>query len=165
MIIRHANEDDLSQIIAMLNPFIEKTAITFDTLPYTPDTRLPWFTQFDTSGRHQCLVAVDQNDRIIGYANSAPLRPKAAYNTSVEVSVYRLSADKFRGVGSELYAALFERLRHEDVHRAHALITLPNAASIALHKKFDFYEVGTLHEAGRKFNQYHDVYWMEKRLG
>jgi len=164
MLIRHAQLADLSQIVAILNPFIEHTAVTFDTQCYTAETRLPWFNQFSETGRHQCLVAVNTNGDIVGYANSAPLRPKAAYDTSVEVSVYRHSDEIYRGLGTELYSALFEMLANEDVHRAHALVTLPNPASVALHSKFGFYEVGTLNQAGRKFDSYHDVFWMEKRL-
>jgi phosphinothricin acetyltransferase len=100
----------------------------------------------------------------LGYANSGPLRPKAAYDTSVEVSIYRSPKYKEPGLGSLLYQTLFDRLAKEDVHRAHALITLPNEASIALHKKMGFYQVGQLNEAGRKFNAYHSVLWMEKKF-
>ncbi|MDN3647677.1 N-acetyltransferase family protein [Reinekea marina] len=161
--IRHIEEKDLSAVVSILNPFIEDTAVTFDTLPYSTETRLPWFNQFGHSGRHQCLVA-EVDSKVVAYANSGPLRPKAAYDTSVEVSIYKASNVNHKGLGSVLYEALFDRLEKEDVHRAHALITLPNSASIGLHKKMGFYEVGILNEAGRKFDQYHDVLWMEMKL-
>jgi phosphinothricin acetyltransferase len=163
VIIRNIVKSDLPQIVDILNPFILTTAVTFDTDPYTPDSRLPWFQQFDPSGRHQCLVA-EKDGTIVGYANSGRLREKRAYDTSVEVSIYKAQGCNEPGLGTRLYTALFESLSKQDIHRAHALITLPNEASVALHKKFGFYEVGTLHEAGRKFDQYHSVFWMEKRL-
>lgn len=161
--IRPAEHSDLTTLVEILNPFILSTAVTFDTQPYTAETRLPWFQQFDTIGRHQCLVAT-VGDRVVAYANSGPLRPKAAYDTSVEISVYRSPECTLPGIGSALYEALFANLAREDVHRAHALITLPNDASIALHKKFGFYNAGLLDQAGRKFGQYHSVQWMEKKV-
>jgi phosphinothricin acetyltransferase len=163
IIIRHIVQKDLPQVVRILNPFIENTAVTFDTEPYTAESRLSWFQQFSQTGRHQCIVA-EMDGEIFGYANSGQLRDKRAYDTSIEVSVYKAPDFKEPGLGTLLYSKLFELLAEQDVHRAHALITLPNDSSIALHKKFGFYEVGTLHEAGRKFNQYHSVCWMEKRL-
>lgn len=161
--IRNAVIEDLPELVSILNPFIENTFVTFDTEPYTPETRMPWFHQFQTKGRHQCLVLCEGSD-ILGYANSGPLRPKRAYDTSVEVSIYLHEKARGNGFGTELYRHLFERLANEDVHRAHALITLPNQGSVALHERMGFYEVGTLHEAGRKFGQYHSVFWMERRF-
>ncbi len=162
-LIRPAELADLPAIVQILNPFIKETAITFDTEPYSVDTRRPWFSQFSTTGRHRCLVA-EADGRIVGYANSGPLRPKRAYDTSVEVSIYKARDFNEKGLGSALYERLFSELAEEDVHRAHALITLPNEASVAIHQKFGFKEVGTLTEAGRKFGQYHSVYWMEKHF-
>jgi phosphinothricin acetyltransferase len=164
ILIRPIQATDLPAIVAILNPFIATTAITFDTDPYSAQTRRPWFNQFSDTGRYRCLVAEKLNGELIGYANSAPLRAKRAYDTSVEVSIYRSPDRSVPGLGSLLYGKLFESLRTEDIHRAHAVITLPNSASITLHEKFGFYEVGTLHEAGRKFDSYHNVFWMEKRF-
>lgn len=163
LIIRPIDKKDYSSIVDILNPFIKKTAVTFDTTAYTVETRKPWFSQFKNTGRHQCVVA-EIDGRVVGYANSSALRPKAAYDTSIEVSVYRCPSYNNSGLGSLLYETLFERLANEDVHRAHSLITLPNEASVALHKKLGFYEVGILNEAGRKFGKYHSVLWMEKKF-
>jgi len=163
IIIRPIQLTDLPAIVAILNPFIETSATTFDTEPYTVTTRLPWFHQFKDTGRYRCFVAETPDGELLGFANSGPLRPKRAYDTSVEVSIYRSPERTVSGLGSLLYAELFTALAGEDVHRAHAVITLPNKASIGLHQKFGFYEVGTLNEAGRKFGRYHDVFWMEKR--
>lgn len=162
--IRNAKQNDLAQVVDILNPFILETAITFDTEPYSAVSRLPWFQQFSTTGRYRCLVAEDDKNGIIGYACSGPLRPKRAYDTSVEVSIYKSRNASEPGVGSTLYESLFALLAEEDIHRAHALITLPNEASVAIHKKFGFREVGVLNEAGRKFGKYYSVMWMEKHI-
>ncbi|MFH8555879.1 GNAT family N-acetyltransferase [Streptomyces celluloflavus] len=102
---------------------------------------------------------------LLGYATSGPLRPKAAYATSVEVSVYCAPHAVGRGIGTLLYQALFGALADEDVHRAYAGITQPNEASARLHARFGFRHLGTYGEVGHKFGRYWDVAWYEKRLG
>ena len=100
----------------------------------------------------------------VGYASSSVFRPKAAYETSVETSVYVDPGWTGRGVGSRLYERLFAALEQEDVHRAYAGITLPNSGSVALHERFGFTLVGVFTHAGRKFGRYWDVAWYEKHL-
>jgi len=80
------------------------------------------------------------------------------------VSVYLDPQAGGQGLGSALYARLFDALKGEDVHRALAGVTLPNDASLALHKRFGFEPVGTYSEVGRKFDRYWDVMWIEKLL-
>ena len=121
-------------------------------------------------GRHQLFVAAEQDDQGIraepvGYASSSPFRPKAAYDTSVETSVYVAPEWTGRGVGRKLYERLFAALAAEDVHRAYAGITIPNPGSIALHERFGFTLIGVFTHAGRKFGRYWDVAWYEKHLG
>ncbi len=104
------------------------------------------------------------DDRVLGYASSSPFRPKAAYETSVEASIYLASDATGLGIGTALYSRLFEELAGEDVRRALGGIALPNPASIALHARFGFTLVGTYTEQGRKFGRYWDVAWYEKGL-
>ena len=69
-----------------------------------------------------------------------------------------------RGLGARLYTALFRELEGEEVHTVLAGITVPNDASLALHRRFDFREVGTFREVGHKFGRFWDVLWLEKPL-
>jgi phosphinothricin acetyltransferase len=84
--------------------------------------------------------------------------------TSVETSIYLAPEATGRGMGTDLYAALFAALAEEDLHRAYAGVTLPNTASVALHRKFGFRSIGVYREVGRKFGKYWDVEWFEKPL-
>lgn len=161
--IRFAVEADIPQINNIYNHYIRDTPITFDVEEKTDEQTDYWRQKFGTNGRHQFLIATS-GDTVLGWACSGPYRPKAAYETSVEVSVYLDPEAGGRGLGSALYARLFDALRGEDVHRALAGITLPNEASLALHKRFGFTEVGTYSQVGRKFDTYWDVMWLEKRL-
>ncbi|MGC4046352.1 MAG: GNAT family N-acetyltransferase [Armatimonas sp.] len=162
-VIRAAVESDLPALTALYNHYIEHTAITFDTEPYTVEQRREWFSHYYPTGRHRLLVA-EESGKVLGYASSGKFRPRAAYDTSVETSVYVDPEAHGRGVGTALYTALFEILATEDIHRAIAGITLPNEKSIALHEKFGFQSVGVMTEVGRKFDRYWDVAWLEKAL-
>ena len=88
----------------------------------------------------------------------------AAYDTTVEASVYCHPAAVGHGYGTALYGALFELLAGEDVKTIVAGISLPNPASISLHKRFGFQSVGVFHAVGRKFDRYWDVAWFERPL-
>ena len=69
-----------------------------------------------------------------------------------------------QGVGTALYRALLGALAGEPVHVALAGIIVPNDASVALHRKLGFTEVGTFHEYAVKNGQYLSSLWMERRF-
>ena len=158
-----ASLHDLDGINEIYNHYVRSTHITFDLAPITCDERREWFTHYGSTGRHRLVVA-RRDGGVLGYASSSRLRPRQAYDTSVETSVYLSPFETGRGIGSGLYEALFLALRGEDVHRAYAGIALPNDASIALHERFGFHRAALYSEQGRKFGRYWDVAWYEKRL-
>ena len=162
MRIRPADRPDLARLTEIYNHYVVHSHATFDMDPFTETTRSPWFEAFD-GGRYQCWVA-ETDGSIAGYACSQPLKPKAAYQTSVEVSVYLDPDSQGRGLGRTLYEHLMPALAARDLHRAYALIAQPNEPSMALHAAFGFRPVSHLTEVGRKFGRYWDVIWLEKAL-
>ena len=162
MNIRSAQWQDLPAMTALYNHSIVTSPCTFDIEPYSVETRAPWFEKFD-GYRWQCLVA-EENGVVLGYGCSGEFKPKAAYRTSVEVSIYVDGTAHRRGIARTLYSALFNALAGTGVHRAYAGITLPNEASVALHREFGFTDVGIYREVGNKFGRYWDVLWMEREI-
>lgn len=159
--IRTAERRDLARITEIYNHYVLNTPVTFDIDAYTVGQREPWFAQFGATGRYQLLVA-EEHDVVVGYAGTTRFRPKAAYETTVETTIYSAPESIGKGVGKQLYTKLFEILRGEDIHRFVAGYALPNAASEALHRRFGFKVVGTFSENGRKFEKYWDVCWTER---
>lgn len=159
-------EGDLVALTDIYNHYIRETPITFDVAPVTPRDRRPWLLSHPEDGPHRLMVARDPGTPrgILGYATSSPFRPKAAYATSVETSIYLAPGAGGHGIGTLLYKQLFDALAGEDVHRAYAGVTLPNEASVRLHERFGFRRVGVYEEVGRKFGTYYDVAWFQKRL-
>ena len=149
-------------ITEIYNYYVEHTRITFDLEPQSLENREEWFAQFASTGRYRCVVA--EVDVVGGYSCSTKLRPKPAYSSTVETSIYVHPSHTGLGLGKGLYGKLFELLEDEEVHRAYGVIAVPNEASIALHESFGYEHVGTLHEAGFKFGEFIDVVWYEKAL-
>lgn len=161
--IRHAEERDLPALLDIYNHYVINTPITFDIEPRTLAQRREWFQAFRTSGRHQCLVAA-RGGVAIGWASSGKFKDRAAYDTSVETSIYLAPDETGKGLGRKLYAALFEALAGEDLHRAFGGVTQPNEASNGIHRAMGFVLVGTYKEVGRKFGRFWDVAWFERPL-
>ena len=163
LLVRPATEADIPRLTETYNHYIVNTAITFDIEPWTVEQRREWFTHYATTGPHRVLAA-EEDGVVLGSAWSSQFRPKRAYHTTIETSVYCAPEAVGRGIGARLYEALFETLKGQPLHRALAGITQPNEASVKLHERFGFKRVGLLSEVGFKFGQFWDVAWHEKEL-
>jgi len=161
--LRSAVRGDLDALTEIYNHYVATSIATFDLAPQRPEERLAWF-DLHSGGRYRLWVASAVGGPVVGFACSSPYRPRLAYQTTVEVSIYLGPGVVGGGLGSRLYRALFDSIQDEDLHRAVAVIALPNPASVALHTRFGFQEVGRLREVGRKFDRYWDVALYERTL-
>jgi phosphinothricin acetyltransferase len=154
--IRRVDARDLPALLDIYNHYVIHTPVNFDIEPRTLEQRRAWLAQFSDNGKYQCFVA-DEGGVVVGYACSTQFKEKAAYGTTVETSIYCAPERGGQGVGRKLYTVLFDAIAGEDIHRAYAGITLPNAGSVAIHEAFGFRHIGTQGEVGRKFGKYWDV--------
>jgi len=162
--VRPGRRGDLESILEVYNHYVERSAATFEVAPVRPTDRSEWLHEHRADGRYRLWVATEPDRGLLGWATSSPFRPRAAYATTVETSVYCHPGFVGLGIGSRLYGALFESIRHEDIERVVAAVTVPNPASVRLHRRFGFRPVGTFHRVGRKFGRYWDVTWFERSL-
>ena len=156
MMIRRAEQGDLPALLAIDNYYVRETPATFDIEPRTLAQRQAWFDSFAATGRYQCFVAAKDGEPV-GWAGSRRYNERAAYEPTVASGIYLAPGARGQGLGRRLYAALFEALAREDIHRIAAGITLPNEASVGLHRSFGFEPVGIYREVGRKFGRFWDV--------
>jgi len=164
MQIRRGREEDLPRLLAIYNHYIEHSHVTFDTEPLTLAQRSDWFAGFGETGPHQLFV-VETAGGVEGYASSRVFRARAAYDRSVESSVYLSPESGGAGLGSALYTHLLSVLEAEElVHRVYGGVSLPNEPSLALHQRFGFKRVATFSEVGFKFGRYWDVAWFERAV-
>lgn len=159
--IRNAQVEDAANLVAIYAPYVEKTAITFET-------QVPTVEDFEnrikkTMKKFPYLVAIEEG-QIVGYAYASTYYARAAYDWTVELSVYVQKEARGKGVGTLLYTALEEELTARGFKNFLACIALPNPASIALHEKRGYEQVAHFKKVGYKFGTWHDIVWLQKSL-
>ena len=161
--VRPATEADLDAITAIYDQYIVDSPVSFDLEPWSRERRLAWWADHQGHPRLVVLVA-EHRGRVVGTAYSSWYRPKAGYERSLETSIVLDGGHLGRGVGTALYGALLDRLAAAGTHRAYAVVTIPNDASVALHHKLGFRDVGVEDECGWKLGRYWSTLTLEKRF-
>jgi phosphinothricin acetyltransferase len=157
-VVRPALPEDAPVIAALYNRFVLASTATFELDPVDAVTIAERMAGSPTGLRWQVIEA--PLDRVVGYASVAPWKPRGAYAWTVETSVYIDPDDQGRGFGKAVYSRLLDELWSSGYHSAVAGIALPNAASVGLHERLGFEQVGVLKEAGFKFDRWIDIgYW------
>ncbi len=162
MTLRLATPDDGAAAAAIYAPVVRDTTTSFETVP--PDASEMAARIVATLPRYPYLVA-ERDGRVVGYAYAGAHRARAAYAWSAETSVYLAPEAQGRGAGRAMMVALLALLRAQGFAVAYAGATLPNAASVGLHRALGFREIGTFHRAGFKHGRWCDVWWGELDLG
>lgn len=164
MHIRDSTIADAAAIVAIYNPYVVGTTITFEEDPVTAGDMAERIAGVQAAGL-PWLVA-EEGGEVIGYAYATRWRVRHAYRFSVESTVYLQQGRAGSGIGSALYAALLARLAKAGRHLVIGGIALPNEASIALHQKMGFEKVAQFGEVGFKCGRWVDVgYWQKVLAG
>ena len=160
--VRDARPADAAACAEIYAPYVRDTAISFETEPPTAATMAERIAT--AQQRHAWLVLEDAG-QVLGYAYAAPFKAREAYRWACEVSVYVTRGAARSGAGRALYEALFDRLRERGYRTLAAGMTLPNEASVGLHRALGFVPVGVWQRIGWKQGSWHDVAWMQRPLG
>lgn len=148
---------DATAICEIYNYYITDTAITFETVPLTPNTMRKRIEELTA---HFPYLVCEQDGKIVGYCYAGMWRNRAAYDRTVETTVYLDKHWTGKGIGCQLYQELLRQLKTADFHVAVAGITLPNIPSVALHEKSGYRKVAHFTEVGNKFGKWLDVgFW------
>ena len=159
--IRPATAADAESLLAIYRPFVESTAVSFETVVPTVDEFAARIAK--ALAGWQWLLA-ERAGECVGYAYGFTHRERRAYRWSVEVSAYVHPGHHRQGVGRTLYERLLEDLVSKGFCNAYAGITMPNEGSIALHRSLGFESIGVFKAVGRKFGKWHDVAWFQRVL-
>ncbi|MFL5311956.1 MAG: arsinothricin resistance N-acetyltransferase ArsN1 family B [Myxococcales bacterium] len=159
--MRLATAADAEAIARIYDPIVAATAISFEVDP-------PGAAEMERRIRETLemtpWLVYESEGSLRGYAYASKHRERAAYRWSADVAVYVHGDHRRAGIGRGLYTALFGLLRLQGFHAAHAGITLPNAASVALHESVGFRPVGVYPAVGYKLGAWHDVGWWQLEL-
>jgi phosphinothricin acetyltransferase len=156
--IRAASAHDAEACAAIYAPYVTDTAITFETEPPSPTEMAE---RIATAQRTHAWLVLEHDGRVVGYAYGGRYKPRPAYRWACEVSVYLERGRRRTGGGRALYRALFDKLAERGFRTAVAGMTLPNEASVGLHRAMGFEPVGTYRRIGWKHGAWHDVAWTQ----
>jgi len=155
--IREAQPTDGSAVCGIYNHYVLHTTITFEQEPVSAPDMAGRIAEVGAT--HPWLVAETEGG-VIGYAYATRWRSRAAYDRTVESTIYVSSDALGAGIGYPLYTALLEALRRRALHAVVGCIALPNPGSVAFHEKCGFLKVAHFPQVGRKFDQWVDVgFW------
>jgi len=152
--IRRATERDAEMVAAIYNYYVINSTSTFETVPVESATIA---TRIREKLEHHDWLVGDTDGRIAGYAYYGSFRSRPAYGHTVESTVYVDPAETGQGYGNLLYTALMVSAASKGFKEVVGFISLPNPASVALHRSLGFKEVGLMRSVGRKFDRYVDV--------
>jgi phosphinothricin acetyltransferase len=151
---RQATAGDAERIADIYNWYILNTIITFETDVVSPQEMKNRIQEKTIT--HDWLVG-EVNQEVMGYAYYGPFRARAAYNHTVESTIYLSQESLGQGFGRALYAKLLESVKDHGFREVIGVIALPNPQSVALHRAMGFAEAGVLKRVGYKFARYIDV--------
>jgi L-amino acid N-acyltransferase YncA len=154
-------ERDAAGCLEIYAPYVRDTAVSFEERVPTPGEFLARVQE--VTATHPWLV-FEEAGRIAGFAYGSQHRARAAYRWAADVTVYVAPSHHRRGAGRRLYEELMRRLRHQGLRVACAGITLPNEASIGLHRTLGFEPVGVYRRIGFKHGAWQDVSWWQLEL-
>src|ERR1700683_909488 len=152
--IRRATENDAARLVEIYNPFVLSSTVTFEETPV--DAKEMGRRIEEKLLKHDWLVG-ELNENIAGFAHYGTFRPRAAYGHTVESTIYMAEGYSGRGLGRELYSALIRSAAEKRYRELIGVIALPNPASIALHERLGFQQIGLLSGVGFKLGRYVDV--------
>ena len=159
--IRMATPDDAEAILMIYTPIVRDTAISFEVeLP----TRAEMHARIAHTLQHLPWLVCERQGEVFGYVYASPHGVRAAYQWSVDVTVYIHVQARRTGIGRALYTALFALLALQGFTQCYAGITLPNPGSVGLHASLGFQPVGVYRNVGYKRGAWHDVGWWQRGL-
>lgn len=167
--IRIVREADAEELLAIYAPYVRETAISFE---YDVPSAEEFRDRIRNTLKRYPYLAAEQDSELLGYAYAGPFKQRAAYDRSVEMTVYVRQDQKGKGIGTMLYRALERVLDCQNIINANACIGVPleeddphlTADSPRFHAWMGYEEVGTFHRCGYKFGRWYSMMWMEKFL-
>lgn len=155
--IRPVIINDAKEIADIYNYYVSNTVITFEEELVSAHEMM---NRIKKVTKKFPWVVYEEDGQVLGFAFAEEWKSRTAYKYSVESSVYLKNDAASRGIGTNLYLALIQKLSLTDIHAVIGGISLPNDASIALHEKLGYRKVAHFKEIGYKFNEWIDVgYW------
>src|SRR5262245_59189702 len=129
----------------------------------TFETEAPDWERWDAGHSPQCRLVARSGDDILGWAALSPVSRREVYAGVAEVSVYVAASARGIGVGGCVRRALTEASERQGVWTLQSSIFPENHASVALHLRHGFREVGRRERIARHHGVWRDTVVLERR--
>jgi L-amino acid N-acyltransferase YncA len=159
--VRLATPADGDACAAVYAPYVERTSISFEL---APPTGAEMATRIARTVERWPWLVVEVDGVVQAYAYGTRHRERAAYDWTVETTVYVAEGFQGRGLGRAAMRALVAVLRLQGFHLAVAGVTAPNPGSVALHRSLGFERIGEFEAIGWKLDGWHGVEWFALEL-
>jgi phosphinothricin acetyltransferase len=143
------------------NDAVLKTTATYDYEPRPLEHRLAWFEDHQRTG-HAIFVAESADGRIVGWSALNRYHDRMGFRFTAENSIYVAEGARGQGLGARLLDPLIPAAAEIGIRAILAAIDAQNTASIQLHARFGFEQVGLFKRVGFKFDRWLDVAYMER---
>lgn len=160
-LIRFATPADAGRILEIYAPYITDTVISFE---YDVPALADFTARLERISNKYPYIVYEHDGVVVAYAYASPYIERAAYDYTVDLSVYVDAAYCGQNIGECLYASLLDILAKQGFYNAYACITATNQNSLNFHKRMGFTDAGTHPLAGFKHGKWLDVCWYYKRL-
>ena len=168
-VIRLATVEDAPKLLEIYRYYVESTAITYE---YDVPSLEEFEKRIENVLKNFPYIVAEQDGTILGYAYASKFHERAAYQWSVEMSIYLDKDQKRNGLGRMLYEELEKRLKDQGILNLYACIGYPEKEdeyltydSVRFHEKMGYKLIGEFHKCGKKFDRWYNMVWMEKIIG
>ena len=153
--IRKVNpETDAPYIAAINEHYVTNTTISFATTPLSVDEMRNHITNIASQFPY---FVYETDGKVVGYCFVHKWKDRAAYDCTLETTIYLSPEYTGKGIAMKLMQRLIEACREQGITALIACITEGNEPSCAFHRKLGFKQVSSFKKVGRKFGKVHDV--------
>lgn len=159
--IQPATVKDAAEMLALYAPYVTNTTVSSE---YEPPSLEEFQQRITTYTKNTPWIVCRIDGKMAGYCYASPHRKRAAYQWSVETSIYVAEGFHRCGIARALYSAMFELLTRLGYYNIFVGITSPNERSMKFHGAMGFVISGSYQDSMYKFGKWRDVLWMAKSL-
>jgi len=167
--IRKANPADAPQLLEIYAYYVQNTAISFER--EVPSVR-EFSARIENTLKKYPYFVAEADKEIVGYTYAGRFKKQAAYDWSVETTLYIREKNRREGIGTMLYERLESALKAQGILNLNACIAYTQTEdahltndSVAFHQKCGYRLAAHFHACGYKFDRWYDMVWMEKMIG
>jgi phosphinothricin acetyltransferase len=130
----------------------------------TFQTEAPSWEEWDKSHLKNCrLVAVNEDESVVGWVALTPVSGRCVYAGVAEVSIYVDAHHQGKGIGMKLLEEVIRESEHQNLWTLQAGIFPENKASLKLHEQCGFRQIGYREKIGKMKNVWRDTVLLERR--